>query len=145
MSYLIDTDIASNPLKKLPSLTLVRKLAATEPHEQHLSTISVGELIYGARKSAKAAALMPRLQQEVLPNYQIVPFDFAAAEEYGRLRVELEAAGTPLADPDLRIASIALSRGLTLVTGNLRHFQRVPGLVVENWLIESDAREGGNG
>ncbi|MDP9373953.1 MAG: type II toxin-antitoxin system VapC family toxin, partial [Chloroflexota bacterium] len=54
---------------------------------------------------------------------------------YGTLRAELEAAGTPLAEPDLRIASIALTHDLTLVTGNLRHFGRISGLAVENWLV----------
>jgi tRNA(fMet)-specific endonuclease VapC len=136
MSFLIDTDIASNPLKKAPSLSLLRRLAATDPLAQYLSTISVGELIYGARRSVKSASLLQRLHEEVLPNYQIVSFDLAAAEKYGALRAELEAAGTPLADPDLRIASIALSRGLTLVTGKVKHFQRVPGLDVQNWLVE---------
>ena len=53
---------------------------------------------------------------------------------YGRLRAELERNGRPLAEPDLRIAAIALARELTLVSGNARHFGRVPGLRVENWL-----------
>jgi tRNA(fMet)-specific endonuclease VapC len=53
---------------------------------------------------------------------------------YGRLRQEMEQRGTPLAEADLRIGSIAVARGLTLVTGNVRHFSRVPGLTIENWL-----------
>ena len=57
-----------------------------------------------------------------------------AARRYGEVRTELERRGTPLGDADLRIAAIALARGLTVVTGNIRHFQRVPGLQVENWL-----------
>ncbi len=65
----------------------------------------------------------------------MVPFDEAAARRYGALRAYLERQGTPLADADLRIAAIALVRGLVMVTGNVRHFQRVPGLVVENWLV----------
>ena len=64
----------------------------------------------------------------------IVPFDDAAAERYGHLRASLESDGMPLAEPDLRIAAIALSRSFTLVTGNTRHFKRVPGLTLENWL-----------
>ena len=65
----------------------------------------------------------------------VLPFDPRAAEAYGRLRAELEREGRRLGEPDLRIASIALSRGVTLVTGNVRHFARVPGLVVEDWLF----------
>jgi tRNA(fMet)-specific endonuclease VapC len=64
----------------------------------------------------------------------VLSFDVSAAAVYGPLRAQLEAAGRPLAEPDLRIASIALARGLTLVTGNVRHFERVPGLQVESWL-----------
>ena len=65
---------------------------------------------------------------------RVLPFDLAAGQTYGGLRAELERAGTPLAEPDLRIASIALTHNLTVVTGNVRHFSRVPGLKVENWI-----------
>ena len=64
----------------------------------------------------------------------MLPFDVAAARRYGEVRAELERLGTPLAEADLRIGAIALSRGLTVVTGNVRHFQRIPELSVENWL-----------
>lgn len=64
----------------------------------------------------------------------VLPFDAAAAETYGSLRAGLEASGRRLAEPDLRIASIALARDAVLVTGNERHFRRVNGLAVENWL-----------
>jgi tRNA(fMet)-specific endonuclease VapC len=64
----------------------------------------------------------------------VLPFDERAAEVYGPLRARLEAEGRRLDEPDMRIASIALSRELTFVTGNVRHFDRVPDLTVENWL-----------
>jgi tRNA(fMet)-specific endonuclease VapC len=66
----------------------------------------------------------------------ILPFDEAAAERYGVLRARLERDGRRPAEPDLGIASIALSRDATLVTGNVRHFARVPDLRVENWLLD---------
>jgi tRNA(fMet)-specific endonuclease VapC len=66
--------------------------------------------------------------------HSVVAFDESAAIIYGGLRADLERSGKRLDDPDLRIASIALSRDLTLVTGNVRHFERVPGLRLENWL-----------
>ena len=66
----------------------------------------------------------------------ILPFDEVAAETYGPVRARLEAAGTPLGEPDLRVASIALANDLTLVSGNVRHFSRVPQLRLENWLAE---------
>ena len=61
-------------------------------------------------------------------------FDEQAARAYAEIRVELEAKGQRLDDADLRIAAICLARDLTLITGNVRHFERVPGLRVENWL-----------
>ena len=134
MSYLFDTDTLSNPLKKSPSLVLLRRLATVAPEDQFTTTITVGEMVYGAYRSQRRDYFLERLENEVWPNLRILPFDTDAAVIYGRLRHELETSGTPLAEPDLRIASIALARGLTLVTGNLRHFSRVPGLAVENWL-----------
>jgi tRNA(fMet)-specific endonuclease VapC len=65
---------------------------------------------------------------------RILRFNRAAAEVYGGLRAGLERAGTPLSEPDMRIAAIALDLDLTVVTGNVRHFARVPGLRVENWI-----------
>ena len=69
-----------------------------------------------------------------MPHLPVLPFDGDAARRYGEVRAELECQGTPLGEADLRIGAIALSRGLTVVTGNIRHFQRIPGLSVENWL-----------
>jgi tRNA(fMet)-specific endonuclease VapC len=73
--------------------------------------------------------------QALLDVVAVVPFDESAARVYARVRAEqIEAAGTPLAEPELRIAATALAHGLTLVTGNERHFRRVPVLTLENWL-----------
>jgi tRNA(fMet)-specific endonuclease VapC len=134
MSYLFDTDTLSNPLKKSPSLTLLRRLAGVPPEQQFTSAITVGEMIYGAHKSQRRDDILQRLNDDVWPNVQILSFDTAAAQVYGPLRRELERRGTPVAEPDLRIASIALAQGLTLITGNVRHFSKVPGLLIENWL-----------
>jgi tRNA(fMet)-specific endonuclease VapC len=75
--------------------------------------------------------------ERVLPAHlPVLPFDAAAARRDGEVRARLERLGPPIGDADLRIAAIALARGLTVVTANARHFQRVPGLTVENWLEE---------
>ncbi len=71
----------------------------------------------------------------------MLPFDEAAAEAYGPLRARLEAAGRPLDEPDPRIASIALARDLTLVTGNVRHFDRVPDLASRTGSPDSGQRQ----
>jgi tRNA(fMet)-specific endonuclease VapC len=79
---------------------------------------------------------LERLENTLLPNLPVLPVDTAAARWYGEIRAGLERRGTPIGDADLRIAAIALARGLTVVTGNRRHFQRVAGLPAENWLEE---------
>ena len=135
--YLLDTDILSNLLKRTPSTVLISKLASIPPEQQFTSSITLGELIYGAyRLGAGADRLLERLDETLPPNLPALPFDGAAARRYGEVRAELEHRGTPLGDADLRIGAIALARGLTVVTGNVRHFQRIPDLLVENWLEE---------
>ncbi len=134
--YLFDTDTISNLLSTRPSKKLTRRLQRVPPEHQFTSTITVAELYYGVHKSPRPQEFKRRLEREVLPRVRVIPFDRRAAEVYGRVRAELERErrGRPLADPDLMIASIALSRGLTVVTGNVQHFARVPGLKVEDWL-----------
>ncbi len=93
----------------------------------------MGELIYGAARR-DSSGLTQRVRELVDGALTVLPFDESAAEVYGSLRARLESKGQRLDEPDMRIASIALARDLTLVTGNVRHFGRVPELTVENWL-----------
>ena len=132
--YLLDTDILSNLLRRSPSTALVTMLASIPPEQQFTSSITLGEMVYGAyRLEERAGALLQRLEETLLANLPILPFDASAARRYGEVRAELEGRGTPIGDADLRIASIALDRDLTVVTGNVRHFQKVPGLAVDNY------------
>lgn len=116
---------------------LIRRLASTPTEQQCTTSITLGELVYGATK-AGSAPLADRIRLLVLDALPIIAFDARAAEVYGSIRATLEAAGKHRAEPDLRIASIALAGDLTLVTGNVRHFTRVPGLLVEDWLHATD-------
>ncbi|MDA0271099.1 MAG: type II toxin-antitoxin system VapC family toxin [Chloroflexi bacterium] len=134
MTYLFDTDTLSNLLRQRPDPALVRRFAQTPPRDQATSSITLGELYYGARRRADGDPLIVRIEELLRPNLAVLPFDDLAARAYGDVRAELERQGTPIGDADSRIASIALVHGLTVVTGNVRHFQRVPGLAVENWL-----------
>ena len=131
--YCFDTDVMSAVLRREPPLSLVRRLAQTPPAEQATTTITLGELLYGAAKRG-SEQLVARVRDVLTLATEILPFDAQAAEVYGPLRADLERQGKRLDEPDLRIASITLSRDLTLVTGNVRHFKRVPGLSIENWL-----------
>lgn len=131
-----DTDVVSYMLRARPPAGLVRKAARLDPDAQAVTTITVGELVYGARRSRRAGRLLRSLEENLWPHVRILDFDFAAAQIYGELRAGLEAAGTPLAEPDLRIAATCLRFGAELATGNIRHFARVPGLEVSDWLAE---------
>ena len=112
---------------------LLRRFAAERSSDILLCSVVVAELAYGAHHSPTAyrahnIALLGRLRGE----FASVPFDDAAAEEYGRLRAHLAASGQMIGPNDLLIASISLARGLILVTHNVREFSREPGLVVED-------------
>lgn len=133
IAYCFDTDVLSAVMRRDPPMHLVRRLAATPPDEQATTAVTLGELLYGAAKRG-SPSLAARVRDLVTSALFVLPFDEPAAEVYGALRASLEAAGTRLAEPDLRIASIALAREVVLVTGNVRHFARVPGLEVEDWL-----------
>lgn len=133
MSYCFDTDVISAVMRASPPLHLIRRLARIPPEQQMTTAVTLGELLYGAARK-NSESLERRVRDLVVGALTIVPFDELAAERYGQLRAHLEREGKRLDEPDLRIASIALSRGLTLVTGNVRHFARVPDLRVENWL-----------
>jgi tRNA(fMet)-specific endonuclease VapC len=131
--YCFDTDVLSAVIRRDPPLALIRRLAQTPPEQQFTTAVALGELLYGAAKRG-SATLTRKVRDLVTGALLVVPFDERAAEVYGPLRAQLESAGRRLDEPDLRIASIARSRELILVTGNLRHFNRVPDLEVENWL-----------
>ena len=130
----LDTDVASaimRPGGGPPALG--RRLGTVEAKSQYTTAITAGELLYGARKR-RSERLERDIDRLLRGEIQVAGFDEAAARAYAEIRVELEAAGQPLDDADLRIAAICVSRDFTLVTGNARHFERVPGLRVENWL-----------
>ena len=132
--FIFDTDIYTNVMRKVPSETLINRLKKVPRRDQFTTTITIGEVYYGIMKVSDKTKLLKLFEDVLLPRATILSFDFSAAKKYGEIRSLLEKKGTPLVHADLQIASIALSMNMTLITGNLKHFQRVPGLAVENWL-----------
>lgn len=105
-----------------------------EPDEAlAVTTISVGELMHGAHKSANPAQNIARVDV-LLSAMIILPLDHQAARRFGWLKAHLEQAGMKLPDADLQIAAIALAQDAPLATHNQKHFKRVPGLALEDWM-----------
>ena len=98
-----------------------------------ISSITLGELHYGAEKSARRTDNLTAIEQFVA-RLEVLPFDAKAAAHYGQLRAELERKRTPCGPHDMQIGGHARSEGLIVVTNNLREFTRMPGLRVENWI-----------
>jgi len=138
MAFLFDTDAISEVLKPRPAAGYVRWLASLPREEQFTSAVVVGELYMGAFRSSAVARHLENIERRVLPAVTVLAYDVPAARVYGRIRAHLELGGRPLADADLQIAATALHHDLELVTGNVKHFKRVPGLRISQAL--SNAR-----
>ena len=139
MAFLFDTDAISELLRPKPALGFVRWIRKVDREDQFVSAITVGELYQGAYRSPAKDRHLVNIEQRVLPAVTVLPYDSAVAKVFGRLRAELEAAGTRLDDADLQIAATAIYHGLELVTGNLRHFQRIPDLEINS--VPFDAKK----
>ncbi|MFO0561674.1 MAG: PIN domain-containing protein [Polyangiales bacterium] len=126
--YLFDTDAVSEVLKPKPADRYVSWLKTLPVELQFTSAITVAELFWGAHRSKAKDRHLDNIRRRVLPALTVLSFDAKSAERFGAMKAELEAAGTPLDDADLQIASIAMTNDLELVTGNVKHFLRVPGL-----------------
>ncbi|MDH7489742.1 MAG: type II toxin-antitoxin system VapC family toxin [Anaerolineae bacterium] len=131
MKYLLDTNICIALIRHKPA-SLLEKIAQHTVADIGISSITVAELQYGVYRSQSPVQNEQALALFLLP-LTILDFDHLAAVAYGRLRAALEAQGVPVGSLDMLIAAQAVSRGLTVVTNNVREFARVPGLSVEDW------------
>jgi tRNA(fMet)-specific endonuclease VapC len=114
------------------SQKLIEKLTVIVPERIFLCSVVKAELFYGAHKSNNPLKTL-RIQREFCNRFRSLPFDDTAAEVYGEIRANLEKRGQIIGPNDLIIASIAKANGLTLITHNSREFNRVEGLIVEDW------------
>lgn len=142
MRFLLDSNICIYALKHRPPEVLER-LRLVGRAAVGISVITLLELRLGAEKSQAAAATHAKLDRFLVPIH-ILPFEEEAALTAARIRAHLERQGRPIGDLDNLIAAHALSLGLVLVTNNVREFERVPGLSLENWVNPLSGRgEGG--
>lgn len=132
MRYMLDTDICVTLIRR-KSPNLYDKVRSIGIGELGLSIITVAELQYGVQKGLHQEQNQQALLAFFSP-FEIVDFNSDAAIAYGRIRADLEKMGERIGPYDLMIAAQAKTLGVVLVTGNVREFSRVDGLVVENWL-----------
>ena len=99
-----------------------------------VSAITKGEMYYGSSKSQEPEQSRAK-QDDFLRQFDSLPFDDDAAEEYGSIRAYLEKQGQPIGKHDMLIAAIARAQGLIVATHNTREFDRIPGLNVEDWEV----------
>lgn len=129
--FLLDKNILSDLIKH-PQGAIAAQIAEVGESEIATSIIVAGELRYGAERRGS-----PRLTAQleaILELLPVLPLGDDADSHYGRLRTDLERRGTPIGANDMLIAAHALTLGATLVTDNVREFERVEGLTIANWL-----------
>ena len=132
--YLFDTDVLSNIVKRNPSKTLLQKIQKLPRGLQYTSSINIGEIYYGANRSSRREQIIEAFEERVFPSVHIVGFDEMSGKLFGELKARLEEQGIVCSEPDLRIASIAIQHDFILITGNTRHFEKISGLSIENWI-----------
>ncbi len=131
LTYMLDTNICIHVMKTYPPAVREKFNALAE--QLCISSITLGELFYGAEKSARRSENLAAIENFVA-RLDVLLFGERAAAHYGQVRAELERAGTPCGPHDMQIGGHARSEGLIVVTNNMREFVRMPGLRVENWL-----------
>ena len=133
MIYLLDTNTCIGWLRNTEP-KIIARIQQENPADLVLCSVVVGELVYGTERAGPIhhVANLNRVGQ-LRAQFVSLPFDDNAADEYGKLRAYLAANGKMIGPNDLMIAAIALANRVTLITHNTSEFQRVPGLLFEDW------------
>src|SRR5262249_34928377 len=133
MRYLLDTNTCIRYINgRAPKIR--EKMLKIADTDIAISTVTKGEMYAGSVKSQNPRGSR-RKQDLFFVRFASLPFDDAAAEEFGNIRAILESAGTPVGPYDLQIAAIAVEHELIVITHNTREFGRIKGLRVEDWEV----------
>src|SRR5271154_3914756 len=130
MTYLLDTDTCIGVLRQRPGM--VQRLSQVAPTDCAVSMVTGYELFCGLAKAQDPVKERQKVDRFISAVIEL-PLDRASAEAAAKIRAELERQGNPIGPYDLLIAGQALAGGLTLVTNNVREFQRVSGLNFQSW------------
>ncbi len=130
--WMLDTNICIYIIKRKP-MEAHQRLARLPIDQIAVSSVTLGELLFGLQKSA-AREKSEQVLRQFLAHVSVLPWEEEAAEHYAGIRAHIERRGMPIGHMDLMIAAHARSVGATLVTHNTREFQRVPDLRWEDWV-----------
>ena len=131
MRYMLDTCICSYILKQRPASVKAR-FDRIDANVLCVSAVTLAELYYGAARHPKGEAIRKEID-DFVSRLAVVAGDEVAADHYGVIRAGLEKRGSPIGAMDMMIAAHARSIKATVVTNDLGHFTRIPGLQVEDW------------
>lgn len=129
---MLDTNICIYIIKNKPQ-SVKKKFQEFNIGDLCISSISVSELMYGAFKSQFVEKNLKAIESFLMP-FEIVDYDYMASIEYGKIRADLEKKGRIIGNMDMQIAGHALALDMMLVTNNTKEFERVEGLIVDNWV-----------
>lgn len=133
MKYILDTDICIYWLKGRQSVK--EKMLTIDASEIVISVITVAELYFGAYNSSKINQNIA-IAEKFIQSLSIIGLSNDSLRKFGEIKADLRQRGTPVADFDLLIASIALTEDLILVSNNTRHYSRINNLKLENWFSQ---------
>ena len=131
LRYMLDTNICIYVIKNRPAG--LRERFNRLADQLCISAVTLAEIIYGAEKSARQIENI-KVVEQFAARLDVLPFGERAATHYGQIRADLERAGRPIGLHDMMIGGHARSEGLTLVSNNVREFQHIEGLRVDNWV-----------
>jgi len=131
LKYLLDTNIVIYTMKNRPQQ--VRRYFKDHHGRMGISAVTLGELVFGAEHSQQVERNLADIEA-LAARLEVLPFDESPAYHFGQIRAELYRVGTPIGPYDMMIAGHARACGLTLVTNNVREFERIQGLRIENWV-----------
>ncbi len=132
MSFLLDTDICSAHLRRPAGLT---HRFVQHSGGLYLSTLVLAELYTWAYRRDNPALLIKGIEESLLLDVVVLPFEAACAKKFGEIRGALLRSGVTVSRIDLLIAATALAHDLTMVTHNTADYQRIPNLRLEDWLV----------
>lgn len=130
LKYLLDTNIVTYTLKNRPQQ--VKRRFQRHQGQMAISAVTLGELVFGAEHSQQVERNLADIEA-MAARLEVLPFDEKAAYHFGRIRAALYQTGHPIGPYDMMIAGQARALGLILVTNNIKEFERVPGLALEDW------------